>query len=258
MSRYLLLLTVCCFVSCGVTEDKHNLVWFDEFDYTGLPDSTKWNYEEGMIRNNEAQYYTRADERNAVVGDGVLTITAMKDPGHRADYTSASLITRGKKSFLYGYFEVRAKVPMARGTWPAIWMLGENIREVGWPECGEIDIMEHVGFDSMKIHGNIHTEAFNHVKKTNKGNSIEVNQPWSDFHIYAVDWRKEKIDFYVDKKLYFTYRKPEDASNAEWPFDNPHYLILNLAIGGAWGGQKGIDTTRFPHHFVVDYVRVYE
>ncbi len=234
------------------------LVWSDEFDYEGLPDPAKWNYEEGMLRNNEAQFYTREDERNARVRDGFLTIEARKDEDGRAAYSSASLITFGKKTFRYGRIEVRAKVPVGKGTWPAIWMLGENIGEVDWPACGEIDIMENVGFDSLRVHGNIHTEAFNHVKNTNKGNSILVEKPWETFHVYSVDWRADSIQFFVDDQKYFTYVKPENATLAEWPFDNPHYLILNLAIGGGWGGQQGIDDSRFPHQFIIDYVRVYE
>lgn len=127
----------------GSEETSENKpVWSDEFDYNGLPDEKKWNYEEGMIRNNEAQFYTRVDERNARVEEGYLTIEARKDGDGRAAYSSASLITLGKKTFLYGRFDVRAKLPVGKGTWPAIWMLGENIAEVGWPDCGEIDIME--------------------------------------------------------------------------------------------------------------------
>ena len=264
MKRTLVLALCVASFGCGkqesdqTTKSDRKLVWSDEFDYNGLPDPTRWNYEEGMLRNNEAQYYTRGDERNARVNDGFLTIEAQKDEDGRAAYSSASLLTRGKKSFRYGRFEVRAKVPVGKGTWPAIWMLGENIDEVGWPECGEIDIMENVGFDSLKIHGNIHTEAFNHVKKTNKGNAITVEAPWENFHVYSVDWRPDTIHFFVDDQKYFSYAKPENATDAEWPFDKPHNLILNLAIGGGWGGQQGIDDSRFPHEFVIDYVRVYE
>jgi beta-glucanase (GH16 family) len=250
-----LLIVILLLPSCS--KDR-KLVWNDEFDQTGVPDSGKWDYEEGMVRNDEAQFYTREDLQNARVDNGTLIIEARFDEEERARYSSASLITAGKKSFLYGYFEVRAKLPMGRGTWPAIWMLGVNMPEVGWPACGEIDIMENVGYDSLRIHGNIHTEAFNHVKKTNKGNSILIDKPWEDFHVYAIDWRESKIDFYVDNKLYFTYTKPENATNAEWPFDKPHYLILNLAIGGGWGGREGIDDSKFPHQLLIDYVRVYE
>ncbi len=233
-----------------------NLVWSDEFNYSGLPDSTKWNYEEGMKRNHEAQYYTRQDIDNASVKNGNLVIEARKEKMGNASITSASLITRGKKSFLYGRIEVRAKLPMARGTWPAIWMLGEA--KIGWPARGEIDIMENVGYDSLKIHGNIHTEKYNHVLKTNKGKAIDTEGPWRDFHVYAIEWTENKIDFFYDDLLYFTFEKEANTTNAEWPYDKPHYLILNLAIGGDWGGQKGIDDSKFPHLFYIDYVRVYQ
>ena len=268
MKNIFLLLSCIAVLGCSQQEKSkeqentgasgRKLVWSDEFDYNGLPDPQKWNYEEGMLRNNEAQFYVREDDRNTRVSNGFLTIEARKDDDGRAAYSSASLITLGKKSFQYGRFDVRAKLPVGKGTCPAIWMLGENIREVGWPECGEIDIMENVGFDSLMIHGNIHTEAFNHVKKTNKGNSILVEKPWEEFHVYSVDWRPDTIHFFVDDQKYFTYAKPENATDAEWPFDKPHYLILNLAIGGGWGGQQGIDDSKFPHEFVIDYVRVYE
>jgi beta-glucanase (GH16 family) len=232
-------------------------MWSDEFEGNGLVDSNKWTYEEGMLRNNEAQYYTKANTNNARQKDGMLIIEARKENSGKANYTSASLTTQNKKHFRYGKVEVRAKLPMGRGTWPAIWMLGENIAKVGWPACGEIDIMENVGFDSLKIHGNVHTEAYNHVKKTNKGNNIQVSRPWEEFHIYSIDWSAEKIDFFIDNKLYFTFKKESNAADV-WPYNTPHYLILNLAIGGEWGGQKGIDDTKFPHQYFIDYVRVYE
>jgi beta-glucanase (GH16 family) len=187
----------------------------------------------------------------------MLIIEARKENMDSARYTSASLITKGKKGFLYGRVEVRAKLPMGRGTWPAAWMLGETIDEVGWPACGEIDIMENVGFDSTTIHANIHTDAYNHVKKTNKGNKITVTAPWENFHLYAIEWREDKIDFFVDDQLYFSFKK-ESSSNDVWPFDKPHFLILNLAIGGEWGGQRSIDDSKFPHRYVIDYVRVYK
>jgi beta-glucanase (GH16 family) len=239
-------------LSCG--EDKPE--WADEFDYEGLPDSTRWGYETGMLRNKESQYYTYRDINNARVKEGTLVIEARRQRHDTARYTSASLTTKNKKHFLYGRIEVRAIVPLGRGTWPAAWMLGENIDTKGWPACGEIDIMEHVGFDPLNIHGNIHTEAYNHVKGTNKGSSVETREPWKEFHIYAVEWRKDKMDFFVDDQLYFTFVKERDAQDV-WPFDKPHFLILNLAIGGGWGGQHGIDDSKFPHRYVIDYVRVY-
>lgn len=233
------------------------LVWADEFDGEGLPDPQKWDYEEGMLRNNEAQYYTRARLENARLEGGNLVIEARREDYQGAQYTSASLITRRKAEWTYGRIEVRAQLPTGRGTWPAIWMLGVNIDQVGWPTCGEIDIMENVGFDPDRIHANIHTQAYNHVLKTNKGNSLLVERPYASFHIYAVEWFPDHLDFYVDDQKYFTFWN-ENTGVAAWPFDQPFYLILNLAIGGAWGGMQGIDDTIFPQRYLIDYVRVYQ
>ncbi len=141
--------------------------------------------------------------------------------------------------------------------WPAIWMLGENIREVGWPECGELDIMENVGFDPDVIHANIHTEAYNHTIGTNKGNSITVSAPYDDYHVFSMEWTPEHIDFFVDDEQYFSFTN-EDGGDDVWPFDQPFYLILNAAVGGNWGGQQGVDDSIFPQQFYVDYVRVYQ
>lgn len=233
------------------------LVWADEFDVDGLPDPVRWNYEEGFIRNQEAQYYTRERAENARVAEGMLIIEAHREPYEGAEYTSASLTTRDRMDWLYGRIEVRAKLPQGRGVWPAIWMLGSNIDEVGWPACGEIDIMEYVGFDPGRVHGNVHTEAFNHVLGTNLGASIDLSAPHEGFHIYAVEWYPDRIDFFVDDEKYFTFEN-SGGGNAEWPFDEPHFLIINLAIGGAWGGQQGIDDANFPQQYAIDYVRVYE
>lgn len=230
------------------------LVWSDEFDGTGLPDGTRWDYEVGVVRNNERQYYTRSRLQNARVEDGSLVIEAHKEPYEGAAYTSASLTSR--QSWTYGRIEVRAKLPKGRGTWPAIWTLGTNIRNVGWPACGEIDIMEHVGFDPGRIHANIHTTAYNHVRRTNKGNSIVVPRPDEEFHVYSVVWTPDAIEASVDGQRYFTFAK-ESGGDAVWPFDKPQYLILNLAIGGNWGGQQGIDDGAFPTRYVIDYVRVF-
>ncbi|WP_445263765.1 glycoside hydrolase family 16 protein [Rhodohalobacter sp. 8-1] len=236
---------------------SRELVWSDEFDYKGLPDSTKWGYDVGYIANNEKQYYTESRLENARVEDGRLVITAIKEDWEGFDYTSARLVTRGKETWTYGRFEARAKVPTGRGTWAAIWTLGANISEVGWPESGEIDIMEYVGYDPDKVHGYVHTEAYNHTIGTDKGSSYTLERPWEEFHVYAVEWYDDRIDFFVDDVKYFTFEK-ESSDNDVWPFDKPHYLILNLAIGGNWGGTEGIDNTLFPHRFEVDYVRVYQ
>ena len=256
--------------------DEWKLVWSDEFNFPGLPDANKWNYESGFIRNRELQYYTKARKENARVENGTLIIESRKEkfknPNYRpdttrrrswnvsreyADYTSASLITYGKASWCYGRIEVRAKLPTGRGTWPAIWTLGTNIRKVGWPTCGEIDIMENVGFNPDKIHGNIHTKKYNHVRGTSKGSSIKVSKSFKNFHVYAIEWSEDRIDFYVDDNKYFTYEN-EETGEAAWPYDKEQYLILNTAIGGAWGGQKGIDDSIFPQKFYIDYVRVYQ
>jgi len=239
------------------SHDEWQLLWSDEFDIEGLPDSTKWNYEEGFIRNDEAQYYTRARLENARVDDGMLVIEARQEKYEGADYTSASITTSGRASWRFGRIEVKAKLPTGRGMWPAIWMLGTNISEVGWPECGEIDIMENVGFDPDRIHANVHTGAFNHVDGTSKGSSIVVENPHSAFHVYAIEWSGDRIDFFVDDKKYFSFANT-GGGVAEWPFDQPHYLILNLAVGGAWGGREGIDDSILPQRYYVDYVRVYE
>jgi len=238
-------------------DPQWKLLWSDEFDTPGLPDPQKWDYEVGFVRNREKQYYTRAHRENARVEDGMLVIEAHKEPYENAEITSASLHTWHKRHFLYGRIEVRAKLPTGRGTWPAIWMLGVNRDKVGWPTCGEIDIMENVGFDPDRIHANIHTQAYNHVRGTNKGNRILADKPYERFHLYALEWYPDHLDVFLDGTKYFTFAN-EGRGNDTWPFDKPHYLILNLAIGGTWGGQKGIDDAIFPQKYLIDYVRAYE
>jgi beta-glucanase (GH16 family) len=230
------------------------LVWQDEFDRDGPPDPSRWNYEVGLVRNNERQYYTERRAENARVEGGMLVIEAHRETYQGAAYTSASLTSRA--SWTHGRIEARARLPKGRGTWPAIWTLGTNIASVGWPACGEIDIMEHVGFDPGRIHANIHTRAYNHVQGTNKGNSLVVPRPDEEFHVYETVWTPTQIDVLVDGQRYFTFPK-EPGGDAVWPFDRPQYLILNLAIGGNWGGRQGIDDAAFPARFVIDYVRVY-
>jgi len=229
-------------------------VWADEFDRDGLPDRSRWDYEVGFIRNNERQYYTRERAENARVENGLLVIEARRERFEGADYTSASLTSRA--NWTYGRIEVRARLPKGRGTWPAVWTLGANIGQAGWPACGEIDIMEHVGFDPGRVHANIHTTAYNHVKQTNKGNNILVPGADGAFHVYAAAWTPDSIAMSVDGQQYFTFSK-EPGGDSVWPFDKPQYLILNLAIGGNWGGQRGIDDAAFPARYEVDYVRVF-
>jgi len=231
------------------------LVWHDEFDQPGLPDPAKWDYEVGRVRNHEAQYYTRARRENARIENGTLVIEARKEPFEGADYTSASLTSRA--AWTYGRIEMRAKLPTGRGTWPAFWTLGRDIDGVGWPRCGEIDIMENVGFDPDRIHANVHSASPDGKKRADKGSSLVAERPWEGFHVYAVEWGPEKIDFFYDDRKYFTYNK-SDRDPETWAYDKPHYLILNLAIGGDWGGQRGIDSGIFPQRYLVDYARVYQ
>lgn len=239
------------------TGGQWELVWADEFNYQGLPDPNKWSYESGFIRNREKQYYTKARLENARVENGVLIIESRKEQYEKGEYTSASLHTRGKAEWVYGRIEVRAKLPTGKGMWPAIWMLGINQDKVGWPACGEIDIMENVGFDPNTICANIHTRAYNHVKKTNKGSKITCARPYESYHIYAIEWSQDRIDFFLDDQKYFSFAN-EGTGNDAWPYDKPHYLILNAAIGGAWGGQQGIDDAIFPQKYCIDYVRVFK
>ena len=233
------------------------LVFSDEFDGSGLPDASKWDYEVGMLRNNEAQYYTRGRIENARVEDGHLVIEARKEAYAGASYTSASLITRNRAQFRYAKVEVRAQIPTGRGTWPAIWMLGTNIATVGWPTCGEIDIMENVGFDPYRIFFTVHTAAYNHVSGTAKGTNVTTSAPWESFHVYAIEWQPDKVDFFLDGTKTFTFAN-EGTGVSAWPFDADMYLLVNLAIGGAWGGQQGIDDSLFPQRYLIDYVRVYQ
>ena len=236
---------------------KWTLEWADEFNKGTAPDPKNWSYEKGYLRNGEAQYYTDNRRENARIERGRLVLEARKDDWEGKKITSASLVTAGKKPFLYGRIEARAKIPTGLGTWPAIWMLGENIGKVGWPKCGEIDILENVGFDPRKVHANIHVDAYNHTKGTGKGNRIDVGEPWAAFHVYAVEWYPDRLEFFYDDTRYFVFRKERDDESV-WPFAKPHYLILNLAIGGAWGGQKGVDESLLPHRFEIDYVRYYK
>ena len=249
------------------------LVWSDEFDKPGQPDPSKWSYESGFVRNGELQYYTVNRRQNARVENGHLVIEARKESwpnsGYqagasdwgksrkKADYTSASLHTAGKAQWTYARVEVRAKLPGGRGMWPAAWMLGSDIGKVGWPDCGEIDIMEFVGFAPDKVYTTVHTKAYNHVKGTQRGASLTLDAPDRGFHLYAVEWSPEAIEFFVDGKS--TLRFPnEHKTTAEWPFDASQYLILNSAVGGGWGGVKGVDDSIFPTRYEIDYVRVYQ
>lgn len=248
--------------------EGYALVWSDEFDAPGLPDPAKWQYDTFRNRdgwfNNEKQYYAAGREKNARVAGGRLIIEAHSEDLSQAgfadwgkqQFTSARLITRGLGDWTYGFFEIRAKLPCGRGTWPAIWMLPSD-ENVKWPAGGEIDIMEHVGFDPGVIHHSIHTSAFNFSRGTQKTSSHQVPDACDAMHKYQLLWTADFLVFGVDDQPKLLFRKESDKQ-ARWPFDQPQHLLLNIAVGGNWGGQKGIDPAAFPARMEVDYVRVYQ
>ena len=231
--------------------------WQDEFDRDGAPDPAKWGYDTGGHGwgNNELQTYTRSGD-NAFVRDGVLHIVAKRQQRKGRQFTSARLVSKGKGDFRYGRFEARAKLPPGRGTWPAIWMLPTGNAYGGWPKSGEIDIMEHVGFDPDVVHVTMHTDAYNHVKGTQKTATRRVPGATQSFHVYRVDWTPEVIRGYIDGEPMYEYPN-EGTGPAAWPFDQPFHFLLNVAVGGNWGGQQGVDEMAFPATMEVDYVRAY-
>jgi beta-glucanase (GH16 family) len=231
--------------------------WADEFDQDGKPSSARWQYEVGFTGwgNNELQYYTRGD--NASIKDGILTIEARKEDKGEAKYTSSRIISRGLGDFLYGRFEARMKLPAGRGTWPAFWMLPSDFSYGVWPKSGEIDVMEHVGWDPGVVHVTVHTEKNNFANGTQVSGTKNVPDFSSEFHLYRVDWTPYAVRGYVDGEKVFEYVNKNTGYSA-WPFNKRFFLLLNLAIGGQWGGAKGVDDTIFPARFLIDYVRVYK
>jgi beta-glucanase (GH16 family) len=263
--RVLALSSAVSLFASGSEQPNWHLVWADEFEVAGSPDPSKWDYDLGRGEsvglwgwgNNEAQYYTDRTE-NARVEDGRLIIEARREPMGSAEYTSARMVTRHQGDWLYGRIEVRAKMPEGRGTWPAIWMLPTDWVYGAWPNSGEIDIMEHVGFDLGRIHGTIHTAAFNHMQGTERGGSTWRGDLGQRFYTYAIEWDAERIRWFVDDEEYFVFERQARFGWEQWPFDRRFHLILNIAIGGNWGGIQGIDDSRFPQRMEVEYVRVYQ
>ncbi len=252
-------LSLSLLIACNnPTTPARKLVWSDEFEYKGLPDSTKWAYDTGGHGwgNNELQYYTAARTANARVENGQLIIEAHREAWEGKEYTSARLVTRGKAEWQYGRIEVKARIPEGLGTWPAIWLLA-NTQPFKWPDDGEIDIMEHVGFNPGYIHGSVHCKSYYHSIGTQKTDTTFVPDFANSFHVYALEWTKDSIHTEVDGKSYFSFGN-EKTGYATWPFDNKMYLLLNIAVGGNWGGAKGVDSTIWPRKMEVDYVRVYE
>lgn len=235
--------------------ENMQLVWSDEFDKDGEPDPEKWSYSIGGNGwgNGELQKYTK-DRKNSFVKDGKLSIVAQNENG---TWTSARLKTQYIASWKYGYIEISAKLPKGIGTWPALWMMPEFDKYGGWPRSGEIDIMEHVGFDQNKIHTTVHSSANNHKKGTQLTHSDVIKGVSNKFHTYAIHWDENFIEWFIDGIPFY---KVENTHNGitQWPFDQKFYLIMNLAIGGSWGGQQGVDKKMNKAQMLVDYVRIYQ
>lgn len=241
------------------------LVWADEFDRDGAPDAARWSYDVGLgpdgngWGNHEWQYYTDNRRENARVEGGRLIIEARREAWQGKDYTSARLVTKGKGDWSQGRFEIRAKLPLGRGTWPAIWML-PTVWDLGngrWPDNGEIDIMEHVGSNPGQIHASTHSQKNQWRNHTQRTAVLPVPDAGAAFHTYVLEWDAEEIRIAVDDRFYFTSRK-EGGDWTSWPFYKNFYLVLNLAVGGDWGGEKGVDAGAFPQRMEIDYVRVYQ
>jgi beta-glucanase (GH16 family) len=234
-------------------QTKRKLVWEENFDSKTLNEKV-WNIEIGDgcpncgWGNNERQLYTNKNHR---LENGNLIITARKE-GEK--YTSTRINTKAKKEFQYGRMEARAKLPLGHGLWPAFWMLGSNFAEVNWPKCGEIDILEYIGRQPHTVYTTLHTED-------SHGNSINSKKTTipnieEGFHLYAIEWNKDKIDFFVDKDLVYTFQ-PTVKNENTWPFNHPFFFLVNMAIGGNFGGPE-VDDTVFPQEFIVDYIKVYQ
>ncbi|MFD0862897.1 family 16 glycosylhydrolase [Sungkyunkwania multivorans] len=238
----------------------NTLIMADEFDTEGAPNPSLWNYDIGRGPNNdgwgnqELQYYTDRPE-NIRVQNGFLLITAKEESFEGSNYTSARILTKGLFEQQYGRFEARIRLPYGKGYWPAFWLLGSNIDEVGWPQCGEIDVMENAGASPTVVSSAVHGPGYNAGLAITKKYDFENERVDTKFHIYGIEWSPGNINFYVDDVLYNTIT-PEDVTG-EWVFDNgSFYILLNLAVGGVFDGPPNAETV-FPQTMVVDYVRVY-
>lgn len=238
------------------------LVMQDEFTKEGAPDNTIWGYDLGTGNsdtgagwgNNELQSYTNRTE-NVKVENGYLLITAKKESVNGASYTSARLTTKGKFEQAYGRFEARIRLPYGQGMWPAFWLLGGNIDEVGWPQCGEIDIMEYRGQEPTKVLGTVHGPGYSGGASISKSYSLLNDRFDTDFHVFGIEWGPKYINYYIDDVLY-NQITPADVPG-EWVFDHPFYIVINLAVGGSFVGAPNAQTI-FPQTMLVDYVRVYK
>lgn len=254
-------------LSCSTDETQTvttitNLVMSDEFDTSGAPDSGLWSYDIGTGNpisgagwgNNELQYYTDSPE-NVKVQNGMLHLTALKESFMGSGYTSGRILTKGSFEQAYGRYEARIQLPYGQGIWPAFWLIGNDIDTVGWPQCGEIDIMEYRGQTPTTMIGTVHGPGYSADESIGKEYTLDNDRFDTDFHVFGIEWGPEYINFYVDDVLY-NQITPDDVAG-EWVYDHPFYIILNVAVGGDFVGAPNADTT-FPQTMLVDYVRVYK
>ncbi len=258
------LLSIFAFPVMAQKKLYNKLVWQDQFPKNGLPDSTKWSYDVGHgcpricgWGNNEVQYYTQARKENARVENGFLIIEARKEKFEDANYTSARLVTKNKGDWTYGRLAIRAKIPTGKGLWPAGWILPTKNMYGDWPKSGEVDILEAVGFSPDSAFGSVHTQRYNGMFGTQRSASLIVPNLSTQFHNYEIVWTPEKIDFYIDNKLYNSFKNEHTDTDA-WPFDQAFHLILNIAVGGNLGGKFGIDDSAFPAQMKIDWIKVYQ
>ena len=263
LSMSFLLVTVFVIIGCSTDETQQvttftELTLSEEFDTEGAPNSELWSYDIGTGENgwgnNEFQYYTDRTE-NVTVQNGILIITAKKEEFNGSSYTSARLVTKGKFEQAYGRFEARMRLPYGQGIWPAFWLLGANIDEVSWPNCGEIDIMEYRGQNPTTLIGTVHGPGYSAGQSISKSYNLENDRFDTGFHIFGIEWGPDYINYYVDDVLY-NQITPDDVTG-EWVFNQPFYIIINMAVGGNFVGSPNTETT-FPQTLLVDYVRVYK
>lgn len=265
------LLALCLMFPFSAPAEEWKLAWAEEFEKPGAPESEIWGYEEGFVRNKELQYYTKDHRKNARVENGNLVLEGHHEkfpnpqftPGSKnwitsrkeAEFTAASIITKDRKSFRYGKIEVRAKLPSGKGCWPAIWMLGTDRK--GWPSCGEIDIMEFVTSEPGIVHGTLHfVEPSSGGHGRTRGINTKSDMLHSEFHVYGIEWNAQTITFFFDGKPYGSADLNVAGAGPENPFRKPFYLLVNLAIGGSWGGEA--DPSAYPQQFLIDWIRVWE
>lgn len=245
-----------------IDKPDYQLSWSDEFNGVAgdLPDATKWAYDIGMGNNgwgnNELEYYTSRPQNISMDGEGNLVITAIKESYQGASYTSARIKTKGLMEQKYGRFEARLKTPYGQGLWPAFWMLGNDSDTVSWPQCGEIDIMELRGQAPNVTLSTLHGPGFSGANAISGTNTLINSRYDNQFHVFAVEWDENKIDFYVDDYLFKRFEKSEVEAKGVWVYDHPFYLLLNVAVGGNFVGAPN-QLTPFPQKMTIDYVRVY-